>query len=549
MAIGISLTDITSLQNETTALTALNDNFDAIAAALPDGLSRSGNTPNTMGSALDMNSNQILNLPAPIGTNSPLRVADATTLNGGGIITVSPLPTGGTTGQVLAKTDNGNYDVSWVSPSAINTTNSSSLTLTGSTLGTVALTGDVNTNSNSFSTMIATNAVTNAKFRQSAPLSVVGNVNNSPANVSDIPGVANQVLSINSSGTALGFTSITGDVSNSNGNITVNAGAINGTKIGTNTVLNANLSQANAVTLKGNPTASSANVTDFTIQGLTRKSSPVSGDAVLVWDHVSGTFQYSYPTDIAGSNTSGVTSIDTQTGTFTTGNGIISSGAEIQLSAARRTLPTRQTFTSGSVATYTTPTNALWLRVRIVGAGGGGGASNASTNGITGGTTTFGSTTALGGSPGTGNSSTGPASGAAGGSGGSTGTGTQIVRLSGGDGDTGCRSLSTPMVSGKGGGTYFGSGGAATDAASSVGGAGKSGTGAGGAGGGNYSAGGAGGGAGGGEYVEILITSPSSTYTYTVGASGAGGGTAGGGGSNGGAGGSGIIIVEEYYGS
>ena len=68
----------------------------------------------------------------------------------------------------------------------------------------------------------------------------------------------------------------------------------------------------------------------------------------------------------------------------------------------------------------------------------------------------------------------------------------------------------------------------------------------GGGGGGGHSTGayqGSGGGAG--EYVELVINSPSATYTYTVGTSGAA--AAAGAQFAGGAGGTGIIIVDEYY--
>jgi hypothetical protein len=53
-------------------------------------------------------------------------------------------------------------------------------------------------------------------------------------------------------------------------------------------------------------------------------------------------------------------------------------------------------------------------------------------------------------------------------------------------------------------------------------------------------------GGGEGEYVEIIVNSPSGTYTYTVGAAGSAG-SAGTGGFAGGAGGSGYIVVDEYY--
>lgn len=52
---------------------------------------------------------------------------------------------------------------------------------------------------------LADNAVSNAKFRQSAALSVVGVTGNATSNVADIAGTANQVLRINSAGTALAF--------------------------------------------------------------------------------------------------------------------------------------------------------------------------------------------------------------------------------------------------------------------------------------------------------------------------------------------------------
>jgi hypothetical protein len=49
-----------------------------------------------------------------------------------------------------------------------------------------------------------------------------------------------------------------------------------------------------------------------------------------------------------------------------------------------------------------------------------------------------------------------------------------------------------------------------------------------------------------GGYIDAIITSPASSYSYQVGAGGTSG-TAGTSGYVGGAGGSGIIIVEEYY--
>lgn len=76
-------------------------------------------------------------------------------------------------------------------------------TLSFSTLAlqTAAMTGDVTTSANSFATTIASHAVTNAKFRQSVALSVVGVTGSATADVADIAGTANQVLRIDSGGT------------------------------------------------------------------------------------------------------------------------------------------------------------------------------------------------------------------------------------------------------------------------------------------------------------------------------------------------------------
>lgn len=84
---------------------------------------------------------------------------------------------------------------------------------------------------------IANNAVTDAKFRQGAALSVVGVTGNAVANVADIAaGTDGHVL--RRSGTTLGF------------------GLLTGSNLSTNTVANSNLSNMNQNTIKGRITAS-----------------------------------------------------------------------------------------------------------------------------------------------------------------------------------------------------------------------------------------------------------------------------------------------------
>lgn len=55
---------------------AVDNNFAALVPLLNDILSRSGQVPNTMSANLDMNSNKILNLPAPILPNDVVRLQD-----------------------------------------------------------------------------------------------------------------------------------------------------------------------------------------------------------------------------------------------------------------------------------------------------------------------------------------------------------------------------------------------------------------------------------------------------------------------------------------
>jgi hypothetical protein len=112
MSLSTTLSTISSLtQNPTSAQTLINNNFIAVNAALAEGLALNGQLPNSMTSNLDMNSNQILNLPLPATANSPVRLQD---VQAGG--TITNIPSGGTTGQVLEKTSNANYQVGWVTP-------------------------------------------------------------------------------------------------------------------------------------------------------------------------------------------------------------------------------------------------------------------------------------------------------------------------------------------------------------------------------------------------------------------------------------------------
>lgn len=218
---------------------------------------------------------------------------------------------------------------------------------------------------------------------------------------------------------------------------------------------------------------------------------------------------------------------------------IVSDGTNYQISTtgAKPTLPTVQSFTSGS-GTYTTPANVQWIKIRIVGAGGGGAGSGTSPGTATaGGNTTFSGLTGSGGTAG---------SGTGGGTGGAASGGN--INTAGSDGwpSPVALNVSTSYVAGGAGGpSCMGGSGRGGAPGSSDGAAGKTNSGSGGGGGsGNLINGGGGGAAGG--CVEFIQNSPAATYSYGVGTGGTAG-TAGSSGQAGGAGGAGFIYIEEHY--
>lgn len=105
--------NVQTFTNDTSAVNTVNSNFAAISNAFSDVLSRSGTSPNQMGSTLDMNSNQIINLPPPATINSPARLIDVVTP---GSITVTTATTG-TSGHVVPFLDGTN---TWSGPQTIS---------------------------------------------------------------------------------------------------------------------------------------------------------------------------------------------------------------------------------------------------------------------------------------------------------------------------------------------------------------------------------------------------------------------------------------------
>lgn len=108
--------------------------------------------------------------------------------------------------------------------------------------------------------------------------------------------------------------------------------------IGANGVTNAMLAQGGGATLKGNATASTANVGDFTIQGLTDIATPSTTlDWLPIYNHTTGTLQKTNASELVAAIGGGVTTLNAATGTLTlsdTGGGVVStSGTAITIAS------------------------------------------------------------------------------------------------------------------------------------------------------------------------------------------------------------------------
>jgi len=79
----ITLTDLVNLENQTTTVNAINANNAILETALDNTLSRDGTSPNAMNATLDMNSHQIINLPAATSGTEPATKAQLDAIGNG----------------------------------------------------------------------------------------------------------------------------------------------------------------------------------------------------------------------------------------------------------------------------------------------------------------------------------------------------------------------------------------------------------------------------------------------------------------------------------
>lgn len=351
----ITLTDLVNLENETTAVNAINNNNATLEGAFDNTLSRDGTQPNTMGSSLDMNNNRLLNLPTPISNFEPVRAMDVATLSGGGVISVNTLPVGGSTGQQLTKNSGTNFDASWKtnqpviaggstgqvlgknssadfdlswknSVTSVGVTAPSDFTVTNSpvtTIGTIAL------------TYATTPSGTGALLRQNSPTIATPNINTIvssgaaltlPVTPDTLVGRATVDTLTNKSIAATQLTGILGvaQMPALTGDVTTAGGSFN-TAIAANAVTNSKLNSVPAFTLKGNATGSTASPTDISIPALAQKASPVAGDMLMIVDSAaSNALKFATVSSVATAGS--VSSIGGLTGAITLGSGLTTSG-------------------------------------------------------------------------------------------------------------------------------------------------------------------------------------------------------------------------------
>lgn len=129
--------------------------------------------------------------------------------------------------------------------------------------------GDITVSSTGTVWTINNNVVSNAKFRQSGGLSVVGRSASSTGNVADIVGTASQFFGVNAAGTTLGFQTMTGDATLSGPTLTL-------ATVNANTGTWGSATQSAVITLDGKGRATAAsNVT------ITPAASSITGGQAL----------------------------------------------------------------------------------------------------------------------------------------------------------------------------------------------------------------------------------------------------------------------------
>lgn len=295
----VTLSNLVNLQNETSVVTTINNNSTAITTGFDNTLSRDGTAPNTMTASIDMNSNRILNLPAAATGSEPLRYSDLTSFVGGG--TVTNIPSGGTTGQILAKSSAVDYAVAWTNESS-ELTAGTNIVLTGTTPTTIST-----TTTPTFTTVNTATVPTTVDtlVARNTTDTLTNKTLTSPVLTTPALGTPTSGIMTNVTGTAAGLTA---------GNVTTNAnltGPITSTgnataiasQTGTGTTFVVNTSPTLVTPVLGVATATTINKLTFT--------QPASGSTLTIPDGVVLTGPAASGTAMTLGNTETVTGVKT----------------------------------------------------------------------------------------------------------------------------------------------------------------------------------------------------------------------------------------------
>lgn len=132
----ITLNNVADLTQVTSAQTTINTNSSTVQTAFDNTLSRDGTSPNQMLNNLDMNNNQVLNLPSPATVNSPARLIDVTSNPS---ITVPPVGTSGAVVPLLNTANTWSGAQTFNSVTASGTVTAPAVAVTGATSGSVTI--------------------------------------------------------------------------------------------------------------------------------------------------------------------------------------------------------------------------------------------------------------------------------------------------------------------------------------------------------------------------------------------------------------------------